>query len=116
MGNNCLECGKFFVGRSDKIYCCDACRNAYNNALNRNDRIEVESINKRLKRNMKILKNLCECGKKRIPEEVLTSMGFDFRYVTSTKTRKDGKVVMQCYNYTYINCSNGTIYITLKNN
>jgi|GEM_PF-5839339 len=29
----CKECGEPFGGRSDKVFCCDSCRTAYNNRL-----------------------------------------------------------------------------------
>ena len=30
----CLECGEPILGRSDKKFCSDLCRNAYNNKAN----------------------------------------------------------------------------------
>ena len=31
----CLECGEKIIGRSDKKFCNDACRNSYNNKQNK---------------------------------------------------------------------------------
>ena len=40
---NCLECGDAIAGREDKKFCCDGCRNSYNNC---DIWIGRESINK----------------------------------------------------------------------
>ncbi|MDX9782517.1 MAG: hypothetical protein RBT35_06010 [Bacteroidales bacterium] len=116
MERYCRECGKEIHGRSDKIYCSDGCRNSFNNCKGRENRFLTESVNRTLKRNFKILKDITNSGKRVVSREVLTSMGFDFRYVTSVKPGKDGKIVMQCYNYSYVNSSKDVIYISLKNN
>ena len=112
----CKECGISIAGRSDKIFCSDACRNAFNNTASKLAKVEIDSVNKKLRKNLKILKDLSNCGKRRVSGEELSSLGFDFRYVTSFKKRGDGRVVMHCYNYSYINSSNGSDYITKKNN
>jgi len=31
---NCPECGEKIIGRADKKFCSDQCRNSYNNRLN----------------------------------------------------------------------------------
>lgn len=38
MEKNCPECGDKIIGRADKKFCSDACRNAYNNALNKDSK------------------------------------------------------------------------------
>ena len=116
MERYCRECGKLIYGRSDKLYCDDSCRNSFNNTKERENRIEIEAINRSLKRNFKILKELTNRGKRRVSKEILASLGFDFRYFTSIRREKGGKIVMQCYNYSYVNGSNGSVYITIKNN
>ena len=35
MEKQCLECGDKIVGRIDKKFCSDGCRNAYNNKVNK---------------------------------------------------------------------------------
>ena len=35
MDKLCLECGDKLFGRIDKKFCSDACRNAYNNKINK---------------------------------------------------------------------------------
>ncbi len=35
MPRTCLECHEKIVGREDKKFCSDGCRNAYNNKMNK---------------------------------------------------------------------------------
>lgn len=116
MDRKCRECDRVVFGRVDKIFCSDECRNAYNNARERERKHETIEIDRILKRNLRILKELTAGGYKRVAQETLSSMGFDFRYVTSVKFSKGGKILMQCYNYSYVNSSKGVVYISEKNN
>ncbi|MCH5686755.1 DUF2116 family Zn-ribbon domain-containing protein [Niabella sp. W65] len=47
---NCMACGKPVKGRSDKKFCDDYCRNAYNNRANGINSGIIRSINNDLKR------------------------------------------------------------------
>lgn len=38
MDKKCLECGEKIVGRADKKFCNDYCRNAYNNNLHKDSK------------------------------------------------------------------------------
>jgi len=46
----CLECGEPLIGRSDKKFCDDQCRNAYNNKLNRDHINLYRNINNKLRK------------------------------------------------------------------
>ena len=37
---NCLECSEKIVGREDKKFCSDGCRNSYNNKINKDSFID----------------------------------------------------------------------------
>lgn len=78
--------------------------------------MQIESVNKILRRNLRILQEVIGRGKKKISRDNLISLGFDFRYFTSAKMGSGGKLVMQCYNYSYVNSSKNVIYISLQNN
>ena len=41
----CLECGEKIVGREDKKFCSDSCRNAYNNKINKDSTNYMRNIN-----------------------------------------------------------------------
>ena len=38
MKRTCSECGDNIVGRIDKKFCCDACRNSFNNRVNKDSK------------------------------------------------------------------------------
>ena len=58
MERNCLECGSKILGRIDKKFCNDSCRNTYNNKLNKDRRNLVRNTNNRLRKNYRILEEL----------------------------------------------------------
>ena len=51
----CLECGEKIIGRSDKKFCNDACRNSYNNKQNKDSSNLMRNINNKLRKNFRIL-------------------------------------------------------------
>ena len=63
MNKLCPECGDKIIGRADKKFCCDACRNSHNNALNKDSKNLVRNINNRLRKNYRILESLNPDGK-----------------------------------------------------
>ena len=44
MEKTCLECNEKLIGRADKKFCNDYCRNAFNNNLNKNYNVKI-SVN-----------------------------------------------------------------------
>ena len=58
MEKKCLECESPLVGRIDKKFCSDYCRNSYNNKINTNNKNLIRNINNRLRRNNKLLADL----------------------------------------------------------
>ena len=54
----CLECGEKIVGRIDKKFCTDYCRNSYNNKVNTESKNLIRNTNNRLRKNFKILSEL----------------------------------------------------------
>ncbi len=98
----CLECGEKVIGRSDKKFCNDQCRNAYNNKLEVGDKNLVRNINNSLKRNYKILCELNSAGKTKIPKSSLDEKGFNFGLFTSIYTTKTGNQYFYCYNQGYL--------------
>jgi hypothetical protein len=51
----CQECEQVLKGRTDKRFCNDSCRNAFNNRVNSKENNLMKKINNQLKRNRKIL-------------------------------------------------------------
>jgi hypothetical protein len=87
---NCLECDDKIMGREDKKFCSDGCRNAYNNKINKDSTNLMRNINNKLRKNYRILSELNVDGKSKTTRTKLLSKGFDFEFFTSqyiTKTQ-----------------------------
>ncbi len=93
----CLECGAKIIGRSDKKFCSDACRNAHNNALNKDSKNLMRNINNRLRKNYRILERLNSKDKTKVRKEQLVEEGFYYEYFTSQHVTNSGSK----YNYVY---------------
>lgn len=98
---NCLECGEKIIGRSDKKFCNDACRNAYNNKQNKDSTNLMRNINNKLRKNYRILTEVNIDGKTKVSKSKLDSLGFDFDYFTNIKVYKNGSEYKFIYDYGY---------------
>ncbi|MFP7655082.1 hypothetical protein [Chryseobacterium proteolyticum] len=98
---NCLECGEKIIGRSDKKFCNDACRNAYNNKQNKDSNNLMRNINNKLRKNYRILTEINVEGKTKISRSKLDGLGFDFDYITNIKVYKNGSEYKFIYDYGY---------------
>ena len=103
MSQKCKNCNELIVGRSDKKFCDDLCRNGYNNKIKRQHEKLILDINKILRRNRKILQQFNPEGKTTIRTEYLNKLGFDFRYFTHLYTTKNNNDYRFCYEYGYFN-------------
>ncbi len=102
----CLECGEKIVGRADKKFCSDLCRNAYNNKLNSDSNNLVRNINNALRKNRRILEEACKDDKAKISKSTLSREGFDFNYFTSLRTTQKGSTYYFVYEYGYLALEN----------
>ncbi len=98
----CLECGEPIKGRSDKKFCSDYCRNAYNNKVNKESKNLIRNINNHLRRNYKILSGLNTGGKTKIHGSKLINQNFDFKLFTSVYTTKAGNIYYYVYDQGYL--------------
>ncbi|CAA7195921.1 MULTISPECIES: hypothetical protein [Chryseobacterium] len=98
---NCLECGEKILGRSDKKFCNDACRNAFNNKQNKDSTNLMRNINNKLRKNYRILKEINTEGKTKVARSKLDGLSFDFDYFTSLKVYKNGSEYKFIYDYGY---------------
>jgi len=110
----CRECGAGIYGRSDKLFCGDACRNAFNNNKRSNRDRDSLLINKILSKNRNILQSIISQGRRCCKREELLALGFNFNYATSFMIKEGGKIIVSCYNISYVNSSNGRVYISPK--
>lgn len=108
---NCLNCDEVFVGRIDKKFCCDQCRNSYNNKVKRKHEKYILDINRILRKNRSILKQFNPEGKTTIRKEYLDKMGFDFSYHTHDYVSKNNNRYLFCYEYGYLSLEGGKVLI-----
>lgn len=97
----CPECGEKLIGRSDKKFCSDACRNSYNNRQNKDSTNLMRSINYLLRKNYRILADLNLEGKTTIPKSKLMAQGFNFDYFTQFVVYKNGAEYRFIYDQGY---------------
>lgn len=97
----CLECGEKIVGREDKKFCSDGCRNAYNNKINKDSTNFMRNINNKLRKNYRILTGLNADGKGKTTKSKLLSKGFDFEFFTNILITKTGNTYYFVYDQGY---------------
>ncbi|MFO8021397.1 MAG: hypothetical protein R6U65_02935 [Perlabentimonas sp.] len=116
MNRTCPECGDEIIGRADKKFCSDQCRNTYNNKLNSDESNTVRNINNILRKNRRILKELNkESGKTIVAKELLLTKGFNFTYHTHTYTTKRGDIYFYCYEQGYLFLKDKNLYLLVSN-
>lgn len=99
----CLCCANKITGRTDKKFCNDYCRNAYNNQLKSTGSAVVRNINNALIKNRRILETLMGEEKMvKAPKEKLLQQGFSFKYFTHNYTNQKGNIYFYCYEYGYL--------------
>jgi YHS domain-containing protein len=102
MDRKCLECGDDFKGRSDKKFCSDFCRNAYNNRENNYTNNTIKRINFILRKNRRIMEELNPEGKITVSGKKLRDLGFNFDYFTNIYRTRNGNEYYFCYEQGYI--------------
>lgn len=111
----CLECGEKLVGRADKKFCSDQCRNTYNNRLNSDSNNYVRNINNILRKNRRILAELNPAGKTKIHKSKLESKGFQFDYFTNIYKTRTGNIYYFCYEHGYLVLDDDFYALVIKN-
>jgi predicted nucleic acid-binding Zn ribbon protein len=101
MDKTCLECGDKIVGREDKKFCSDGCRNAYNNKINKDSTNFMRNVNNKLRKNYRILSGLNNDGKGKSTKSKLLSKGFDFEFFTNILQTKTGNTYYFVYDQGY---------------
>ena len=113
---NCIECGKGFVGRADKKFCSDICRNACNNRQRSATSNHIRAINNILNKNRKILEQYFPNGADvaKTSKGKLMERGFNFNYITSVGNGKKGMACYYCYEFGYQVAENDNVVIMRK--
>ncbi len=98
----CPVCGDAIIGRIDKKFCSDQCRNTFNNERYSSSDIHVQKVNRLLKKNYSILKKMNISGKTKVKRSKLLQEGFDFNYFTSIYKTQKGHSYRLVYNQGYL--------------
>ena len=116
MQKKCPECGATIVGRIDKKFCSDGCRNAYNNRVNKDSKNLIRNVNNRLRKNYRILEALNPEQKTKTSRARLIEKGFDFNYITSVYTTKAGATYYFVYDQGYLPLDNDYFALVKRSN
>lgn len=114
MKKTCLECGEILIGRVDKKFCSDYCRNAYNNKINKESKNLIRNTNNRLRKNYKVLSDININGKTKVTRSKLLDNNFDFNFFTSIYTTKTGNTYFYVYNQGYLPLENNYFLLIKK--
>jgi predicted nucleic acid-binding Zn ribbon protein len=101
MNKTCQECGVKIVGREDKKFCSDGCRNAYNNKINKDSTNFMRNVNNKLRKNYRILSELNPDEKTKTTKSKLLNTGFDFEFFTNILNTSTGNTYYFIYNQGY---------------
>lgn len=103
----CKECGEPLVGRTDKRFCSDACRNLFHYHANNAPINYVRNVVNILKRNRRILSELngSHEGKTKVHREKMVERGYNFLYHTNIYRTKAGNTYVFCFEHGYLELS-----------
>ncbi|MCR8560462.1 hypothetical protein KXD93_22600 [Mucilaginibacter sp. BJC16-A38] len=113
---HCHYCNReLFGGRSDKRFCSDICRNAFNRER-RKDEARLfgedvrEQILKTIKKNYALLLKFNPMGEsfRIVDRQAIYLKGFNFRYFTSCK-KVDNDLIYFCFDYGWRDLEYGLI-------
>lgn len=111
----CLQCNDKIIGRTDKKFCNDSCRNSYNNKQNKDSTNLMRNTHNKLRKNYRILSELhFKDGKTQTTQERLDVEGFDFDYFTNLKIYKNGAEYRFVYNIGYKFIEENRLLVVIK--
>ncbi|MCD0464504.1 hypothetical protein [Flavobacterium sp. ENC] len=110
----CLECSEKLVGREDKKFCSDSCRNAYNNKINKDTNNFMRNVNNKLRKNYRILSELNAEGKSKATRDKMLNKGFDFDFFTNILQTKTGNTYYFLYDQGYRSLDNDYFMLVKK--
>ena len=110
----CLECDEKIIGREDKKFCSDGCRNSYNNKINKDSNNYMRNINNKLRKNYRILLSINTDQKIKTSRSKLLSKGFDFDYFTNILCTNTGNTYYFLYDQGYMLLDNDFLIIVKK--
>lgn len=115
MNRKCLVCGMILLGRIDKKFCSDQCRNRYHNSLSIPEFRFIRQVHYKLRKNRRIMMEFTQSGQHRITDSILSYAGFDFDYMTSMTSSDGDFPCFFCYEQGYIRTPDGNVTLIRKN-
>ena len=111
----CSFCGKELLGRVDKKYCDDNCRNNHHYISKKHDKVlMIKDVNAALMQNRKILKQLSKNNDKIIVlKQELVRNNFNFDLITNVYRTRKTEEYRVVYDYAY-RCVNEKEVILIK--
>ncbi len=103
--SRCLSCRSILQGRTDKKYCSLKCKNAWHNAINKQNNMAFKSLDSLLHRNRMILKEFFDesQGINYIPLIKLYQKGFcPAIHVGHIKVNETGEWFKVVYDYAFL--------------
>lgn len=107
----CLQCGLPLVGRADKKYCDDGCRNSYLNARMMDANKICRPYHRSLKQNYGVLAEHFNSGQDLVSKDELLMQGFNPKYATGMDLLEDGTMCYGLYDLEYFEQSGRFIKI-----
>jgi len=111
----CMECERPLMGRIDKRFCDDSCRNNYNNRRNRDRTQLMRNTHFMLRKNYRVLKMLNTKDKTKVSRKRLLSEGFSFEHITQLYRTRKGTLYYFIYDQGYLPLENDW-YMLVKRN
>lgn len=100
--SQCLECGsEIAFGRSDKKFCCQDCKNTYNNKNKSLRSAYRRKVDRAISRNYEVLSLLVRLGRSRVSLVEALAMGFSPQAVTSCTHQSNCGFEFQCYDIVF---------------
>lgn len=96
----CSTCNTPILGRTDKKFCDDFCRNIYHNRLDRHQKNLKRKVHNILLRNSRIIDVFLLKGQKKVSREELQQAGFSFYYYTHVE-QNASPMEYHCYDKVY---------------
>ena len=97
----CIFCNTLLIGRTDKMFCDDRCRNNYYYKVNSDQKEYIRKINKILLKNRGILRTVNPYGRTSVSKRYLESLGFDFNCFTSIHKTRKNRIYYLVYDQAY---------------
>ncbi len=115
MKRSCLYCGHRVIGRIDKKFCSDSCRNTFNNELNQDLNNLMRTTHNQLRKNYRILRHIhLNSTPKKKSLHLLINKDFNFDLFTSTYKNKQGKTYYFIYDIGYLKLDQTSFIVVQK--